>query len=85
MKGSHPGPADRCPFVLRHSISHVTSFMHLGMLRARQTQAHTNTQIHTQTHTQAQTEIDRHAHKMYIYSMNDIESQVQQPDFLFNC
>ena len=25
-------PADRCPFVLRHSISQVTSFMQLGML-----------------------------------------------------
>ena len=32
MKGSHPRPADRCPFVLRHSISQVTSFMQLGML-----------------------------------------------------
>ena len=32
MKGSHPRPADRWPFVLRHSISHVTSFMQLGML-----------------------------------------------------
>ena len=30
MKGSHPRPADRCPFVL--SISQVTSFMQLGML-----------------------------------------------------
>ena len=32
MKGSHPRPADRCPFVLRHSISQVTSFMQLDML-----------------------------------------------------
>ena len=32
MKGSHPRPADRCPFVLSHSISQVTSFMQLGML-----------------------------------------------------
>ena len=32
MKGSHPRPADRCPFVLRHSRSQVTSFMQLGML-----------------------------------------------------
>ena len=32
MKGSYPRPADRCPFVLRHSISQVTSFMQLGML-----------------------------------------------------
>ena len=32
MKGSHPRPADRCPFVLRHSISQVISFMQLGML-----------------------------------------------------
>ena len=32
MKSSHPRPADRCPFVLRHSISQVTSFMQLGML-----------------------------------------------------
>ena len=32
MKGSHPRPADRCPFVLGHSISQVTSFMQLGML-----------------------------------------------------
>ena len=32
MKGSHPRPADRCPFVLRHSIGQVTSFMQLGML-----------------------------------------------------
>ena len=29
MKGSHPRPADRCPLVLRHSISQVTSFMQL--------------------------------------------------------
>ena len=29
MKGSHPRPADRCPFVLKHSISQVTSFMQL--------------------------------------------------------
>ena len=32
MKGSHPRTADRCLFVLRHSISQVTSFMQLGML-----------------------------------------------------
>ena len=32
MKGSHPRPADLCPFVPRHSISQVTSFMQLGML-----------------------------------------------------
>ena len=32
MKGSHPRPADRCPFVLGHSIIQVTSFMQLGML-----------------------------------------------------
>ena len=32
MKGSHPRPADRCPFVFRHSISQATSFMQLGML-----------------------------------------------------
>ena len=32
MKGSHPKPADRCAFVLRHSISQVTSFMQSGML-----------------------------------------------------
>ena len=32
MKGSHPRPADRCPFVLRHSICQVTSVMQLGML-----------------------------------------------------
>ena len=32
MKGSHPRPADQCPFVLRHSISQVTSLMRLGML-----------------------------------------------------
>ena len=32
MKGSHPRPVDRCPFVLGHSISQVTSFMQLGML-----------------------------------------------------
>ena len=32
MKGSHLRPADRCPFVLGHSISQVTSFMQLGML-----------------------------------------------------
>ena len=31
MKGSHPRPADPCPFVLRHSISQVTSFMKLEM------------------------------------------------------
>ena len=35
MKGNHPRPADRCPFVLRHSISQVTSFMQLGMLCKR--------------------------------------------------
>ena len=32
MKGSHPRPADRCPFVLGHSISQITSFMQLGRL-----------------------------------------------------
>ena len=32
MKGSHPRAADRCPFVLRHILSQVTSFMQLGML-----------------------------------------------------
>ena len=32
MKGSHPRPADRCPFVLGHIISQVSSFMQLGML-----------------------------------------------------
>ena len=32
MKGSHSRAADRCPFVLGHSLSQVTSFMHLGML-----------------------------------------------------
>ena len=32
MKGSHPRPADRCPFVLGNSIRQVTSFMQLGML-----------------------------------------------------
>ena len=32
MKGSHPRAADRCPFVLGHSLSQVTSFMQLGML-----------------------------------------------------
>ena len=32
MKGSHPRPADLCPFVLRHSISQVTNFMQLGVL-----------------------------------------------------
>ena len=32
MKGSHPRPPDRCPFVLGHSISQVMSFMLLGML-----------------------------------------------------
>ena len=31
-KGSHSRAADRCPFVLRHSLSQVTSFMQLGML-----------------------------------------------------
>ena len=34
MKGSHSRVADRCPFVLRHSLSQVTSFMQLGMLWA---------------------------------------------------
>ena len=33
MKGSH-SRADRCPHVLRHSLSQVTSFMQLGMLCA---------------------------------------------------
>ena len=32
MKGSHSRAADWCPFVLRHSLSQVSSFMHLGML-----------------------------------------------------
>ena len=32
MKGSHSRAADRCPFVPRHSLSQVTSFMQLGML-----------------------------------------------------
>ena len=32
MKGSRPRAADRCPFVPRHSLSQVTSFMQLGML-----------------------------------------------------
>ena len=32
IKSSHPRPADSCPFVLRHTISQVTSFMQLGML-----------------------------------------------------
>ena len=32
MKGSHSRAADRCPFVLGHSLSQVTSFMQLGML-----------------------------------------------------
>ena len=32
MKGSHSRAADRCPFVHRHSLSQVTSFMQLGML-----------------------------------------------------
>ena len=32
MKGSHHRPADQCPFVLRHSMSQVASFMQLGML-----------------------------------------------------
>ena len=31
MKGSHSRAADRCPFVPRHSLSQVTSFMQLGM------------------------------------------------------
>ena len=34
MKGSHPRAADRCPFVPKHSLSQVTSFMQLGMLCA---------------------------------------------------
>ena len=32
MKDSHSRAADRCSFVLRHSLSQVTSFMQLGML-----------------------------------------------------
>ena len=32
MKGSHSRAADRCPFVLRHSLSQVSSFMQSGML-----------------------------------------------------
>ena len=32
MKGSHSRAADRCPFVPRHSLSQVTSFMQLGLL-----------------------------------------------------
>ena len=32
MKGSHSRAADRCPFVLGHTLSQVTSFMQLGML-----------------------------------------------------
>ena len=32
MKGSHSRAADQCPFVPRHSLSQVTSFMQLGML-----------------------------------------------------
>ena len=32
MKGSHSRAADRCPFVPRHNLSQVTSFMQLGML-----------------------------------------------------
>ena len=32
MKGCHSRAADRCPFVVRHSVSQVTSFMQLGML-----------------------------------------------------
>ena len=32
MKYSHSRAADRCPFVPRHSVSQVTSFMQLGML-----------------------------------------------------
>ena len=32
MKDSHPRPADWCPFVLKQSMSQVTSFMQLGML-----------------------------------------------------
>ena len=32
MKGSHSRAADRCPFVLGHSLSQVTSVMQLGML-----------------------------------------------------
>ena len=34
MKGRHSRAADRCPFVPRHSLSQVTSFMQLGMLCA---------------------------------------------------
>ena len=32
MKGSRHRAADRCPFVIRHGLSQVTSFMQLGML-----------------------------------------------------
>ena len=32
MKSSHSRAADRCPFVPRHSVSQITSFMQLGML-----------------------------------------------------
>ena len=32
MRGSHSRAADWCPFVPRHSLSQVTSFMQLGML-----------------------------------------------------
>ena len=32
MKGSHSRAADQCPFVLRHSLSQVNSFMQVGML-----------------------------------------------------
>ena len=32
MKGSHSRSADLCPFVLRHSLSQVSSCMQLGML-----------------------------------------------------
>ena len=32
MKSSHSRAADRCPFVPRHSVSQVTSFMQLRML-----------------------------------------------------
>ena len=34
MKGSSPRAADLCPFVPRHSLCQVTSFMQLGMLWA---------------------------------------------------
>ena len=35
IKGSHSIAADRCPFVPRHSLSQVTSFMQLGTLWER--------------------------------------------------